>query len=58
MTYGYARVSTMQQNEDRQVLAMIEMGNSIEQIYVDKASGSNFNRMSYQKLMLFASREH
>ena len=42
--YGYARVSTRNQNEDRQVIALREMGLNDKQIYVDKQSGKDFNR--------------
>jgi len=49
--YGYVRVSSMDQNEDRQVLAMREMGVAENNIYVDKISGKDFNRPMYRKLM-------
>ena len=48
MTYGYARVSTKEQNEDRQLIAMREFG--VERIYLDKQSGKDFNRPEYMKL--------
>lgn len=48
MKIGYARVSTSDQNADRQVQALTEYG--IDKIYVDKASGKNFDREQY-KLM-------
>lgn len=49
--YGYARVSTKDQNEDRQLLALEEFSISKSQIYVDKISGKDFNRPQYQRLM-------
>ncbi len=49
MEYGYIRVSTKEQNEDRQVIALREYG--VDKIYMDKQSGKDFNRPNYQKLM-------
>lgn len=49
--YGYARVSTKEQNEDRQIIALKEMGVPEENIYMDKLSGKNFDRPQYQKLL-------
>ncbi|MBR4694878.1 MAG: recombinase family protein [Selenomonadaceae bacterium] len=49
--YGYARVSSVSQNEDRQILALREMGVPENNIYVDKMSGKNFDRPAYKKLM-------
>ncbi len=49
MEYGYIRVSTKEQNENRQVIALREYG--VEKIYMDKQSGKDFNRPNYQKLM-------
>lgn len=49
--YGYIRVSTAEQNEDRQLLAMQEIGISSEKIFMDKQSGKDFNRPQYKKLM-------
>ena len=49
--YGYARVSTKEQNEDRQIIALKEMGVPEENIYLDKLSGKNFERPQYQKLL-------
>ena len=42
--YGYARVSTREQNEDRQIIALKEMGVPEENIYLYKLSGKNFER--------------
>lgn len=49
--YGYIRVSTTEQNEDRQLLAMQDIGISSDKIYMDKQSGKDFNRPKYKKLM-------
>lgn len=46
-TYGYARVSTRDQNEARQIDAFLEAGISKRDIYIDKASGKNFERENY-----------
>lgn len=51
MEYGYVRVSTKEQNEDRQVMALREYGLLPERIYMDKQSGKDFNRPNYQKLV-------
>lgn len=48
--YGYVRVSTKEQNEDRQVEAMLELGIPKERIFIDKQSGKDFNRAEYQTL--------
>lgn len=49
--FGYARVSSSTQNEDRQILALREMGVPENHIYVDKMTGKNFNRPEYKKLL-------
>ena len=49
--YGYARVSTREQNEDRQIIALKDMGVPEENIYLDKLSGKNFERPQYKKLL-------
>lgn len=49
--YGYARVSTVQQKEDRQLIALENMGVAKENIYVDKQTGKNFSRPMYQNLL-------
>lgn len=51
MDYGYARVSTKEQNEQRQLIALAQFGLSEKQIYVDKQSGKDFERQSYKRLM-------
>ena len=48
--YGYVRVSTKEQNEDRQVTAMINCGVSPNNIFTDKQSGKDFDRPAYIKL--------
>ncbi|MCC8015431.1 MAG: recombinase family protein [Eubacterium sp.] len=50
MTYGYVRVSTKEQNEDRQLIAMQEYGVAEKNIYVDKQSGKDFNRRQYKRV--------
>ena len=49
--FGYIRVSSKDQNEDRQMIAMAEFGIQASNIFVDKVSGKDFNRPAYQKLM-------
>ncbi len=49
--YGYIRVSTREQNEDRQLMAMQELDIPQEQIYMDKRSGKDFRRPRYQKML-------
>ena len=49
--YGYARVSTREQNEDRQIIALKEMGVPEQNIYLDKMSGKNFKRPQYKKML-------
>ena len=49
--YGYIRVSTKEQNEVRQVIALQEVGVSEKNIYMDKQSGKDFNRPQYKKLL-------
>lgn len=49
--YGYARVSTIQQKEDRQIIALENMGVEKENIYIDKQTGKNFTRPMYQNLL-------
>ncbi len=50
--YGYVRVSSKDQNPDRQVEAMLEMGIRREDIYLDKMSGKSFIRPAYHDLLL------
>lgn len=49
--YGYVRVSTKDQNEDRQMIAMLQENIDEKDIYIDKQSGKDFNRPSYKKLL-------
>ena len=46
MVYGYVRVSAKDQNEDRQIIAMREVGVSEKNIYMDKQSGKDLNESS------------
>lgn len=48
---GYARVSTVGQNEERQVIALKDMGVPEKNIYIDKLTGKNFNRPQYKKML-------
>ena len=50
-TYGYARVSSREQNEDRQMIAFDEANVPKENIFVDKQSGKDFNRPKYRRLL-------
>ena len=51
MVYGYVRVSAKDQNEDRQIIAMREVGVSEKNIYMDKQSGKDFKRKQYKRLV-------
>ena len=48
---GYARVSSMQQNEDRQIIALTEFGVSKSAIYADRQSGKDFDRKNYKRML-------
>ena len=50
-TYGYMRVSTKEQNEDRQRIAMLEYGVPKKHLFLDKQSGKDFDRPGYRKLL-------
>lgn len=50
-TYGYARVSTREQNEDRQIIALEEFGVPTYSIVCDKQSGKDFERPGYRRLV-------
>ena len=50
-TYGYARVSTRMQHEDRQLVAMQDFGVPEGNIFLDKQSGKDFERMAYRRLL-------
>ena len=49
--YGYVRVSTKEQNEDRQLIALREVGVTDRNLYIDKQSGKDFDRPQYRKLL-------
>jgi DNA invertase Pin-like site-specific DNA recombinase len=49
--YGYIRVSTREQNEDRQRIALGEVGVPAGRIYMDKQSGKDFDRPQYKRLL-------
>ena len=50
-TYGYIRVSTRDQNEDRQRVAMRELAVAEKNIFMDKQSGKDFRRPEYQRMV-------
>ena len=50
-TYGYIRVSSSDQNENRQLLAMLEARVPESHIFIDKQSGKDFNRTNYNRLV-------
>ena len=50
-TYGYVRVSTLEQNEDRQLTAMAAAGVAAGNIFIDKQSGKDFDRPQYLKMV-------
>lgn len=50
-TYGYVRVSSKDQNEDRQLIALEHSPFTIDQIFMDKLSGKDFNRPQYRSLI-------
>ena len=51
MLYGYARVSSRDQNIDRQLLALTDAGVQGKNIFIDKQSGKDFNRPAYQAML-------
>ena len=51
MIYGYVRVSSRDQNEDRQLIAMKELSIPDKNIFMDKQSGKDFNRPQYKRLL-------
>lgn len=51
VTYGYVRVSTRDQNEDRQVIALSACGIQKKNLFLDKQSGKNFERPAYKRLL-------
>lgn len=51
MEHGYARVSSKEQTEQRQIIALTEFGVSSKNIYMDKQSGKDFERPRYKRLI-------
>ena len=51
ISYGYVRVSSLDQNEDRQILALKSIGIDEQHIYIDKLSGKDFERPNYKRLL-------
>lgn len=51
MIYGYVRVSTKEQNEDRQLNALKKCKKRIDKIFIDKESGKDFDRKNYKLLL-------
>ena len=51
VAYGYARVSSADQNADRQLIALRSAGVDAKRIYIDRRSGNDFNRPAWQKLL-------
>ena len=49
--YAYCRVSSLDQNEDRQIICMRELQVPEDNVFVDKQSGKDFERPQYKKLM-------
>lgn len=49
--YGYIRVSTREQNEDRQILALKELSVPEKNLFIDKQSGKDFERPQYRKMV-------
>ena len=56
MLLGYVRVSTAEQNEERQIRALLEKGVELENIYIDKQSGKNTQREQLKALLAFSRR--
>ena len=50
-TYGYVRVSTREQNEGRQLIAMRDFGVQDDNIFLDRQSGKDFDRPAYKRLL-------
>ena len=49
--YGYVRVSTLEQNVERQLIALEKMGIDQTEIFVDRQSGKDFQRPAYQNMI-------
>lgn len=50
--YGYARVSSKEQHDDRQRIALLEAGIPEDQIFVDRQSGKDFERTQYRRMLV------
>ena len=48
--YGYVRVSSLEQNEERQLIELRKLGVKDENIFIDKQSGKDFDRPKYKEL--------
>ena len=53
MEFGYARVSTKEQNPERQMRALSDAGIDRENVFVDRCSGRDFDRQEYQRLLTY-----
>ena len=51
ITYGYVRVSSTDQNEDQQMIALHHVGVEDKHIFMDKQSGKDFDRPQYKKMV-------
>jgi len=49
--FGYARVSSLSQNDDRQMIAMSDLGIPPDRVFTDKQSGKDFERQAYKSMM-------
>ena len=49
--FGYIRVSTKEQNEDRQLIALKEYNIPLRNLYIEKQSGKDFNRPAYKRML-------
>ena len=56
-TYGYIRVSTKEQNEDRQRIALDRCGLHVDRTFIDKQSGKDFNRPRYRQMLRLLRRD-
>lgn len=55
--YGYVRVSTKEQKEDRQLHALKKAGVPLKNIYIDKQTGKNFERPQYRELLRYLDKD-
>ena len=51
MRYGYVRVSTKEQNIERQLIVLFMENITAERIFIDRVSGKDFNRVEYRNLL-------